>query len=166
MPPPSPQRRPVDLASLEQHTAKVKLRTAVLLPEVRRRTVSFPRESFVPVVQAEVGALLPLLVYRYRILVPIGQLDWESADVVRRVRIATNTDVAVLRNTFIRHFGGVTLLHQPPASASGVGARDPEDIAGTLEENEHIAFEVYAAPVQESDEYFLRRSPRITRGAR
>ncbi len=58
-----------------------------------------------------------------------------------------------------RHFGGVTVLHQPPAPATGIGARDPADVAGTLEHNEHLAFEVYAAPVQESDDYFrtLRR---------
>jgi hypothetical protein len=64
-----------------------------------------------------------------------------------------------LRNALIRHCGGVTVLHQPPAPAFGVGARDPADVSGTLEQNEHIAFEVYAAPVQEADEYFrsLRR---------
>jgi hypothetical protein len=27
-------------------------------------------------------------------------------------------------------------------------------VAGTLEQNEHVAFEVYAAPIQESDDYF------------
>ena len=154
MPPPSPQRRPVNLASLEEHTAKVKLRTGVVLPEVRRRSVSLPRESFVPVVQAEVGTTVPLLVHRYRILIPVTQVVWESAQVVRRLRIATREDVFTIRDTFIRHFGGVTVVHQPPAPAFGIGARDPTDIGGTLEENEHVAFEVYAAPVQESDDYF------------
>jgi len=48
----------------------------------------------------------------------------------------------------------VTVLHQPPAPAFGVGARDPSNVIGTLEQNEHVAFEVYAAPVQESDNYF------------
>ena len=38
--------------------------------------------------------------------------------------------------------------------ASGIGARDPSNVTETLEFNEHVAFEVYAAPVQESDDYF------------
>ncbi|MCI0464983.1 MAG: hypothetical protein L0Z62_49305 [Gemmataceae bacterium] len=88
MPSPSPPRRPIDLAPLEEHAAKVKLRTGIVLPQTRKRTVSLARESFVPVVQAEVGA------------------------------------------------------------------RDPANVVGTLEQNEHVAFEVYAAPVQESDDYF------------
>jgi hypothetical protein len=154
MPPPAPQRRPINLAPLEAHAAKVKLRTGVVLPEGRRKSVSVPRDSFVPVVQAEVGSALPLLVYRYRLLVPLAQVVWESAQVVRRVIIATDQEILALRDTFIRHFGGVTVLHQPPAPAFGIGARDPSNVAETLEQNEHVAFEVYAAPVQESDDYF------------
>lgn len=87
MPAPPPKRRPVNLAALEEHAATVKLRTGVVLPETRKKTVSLPRESFVPLIQAEVGA-------------------------------------------------------------------DPSDVVGTLEQIEHVAFEVYAAPVQESDDYF------------
>ena len=71
-----------------------------------------------------------------------------------RITIATNFDVDAIRDVLIRHFGGVTVLHQAPAPAFGVGARDPSNVAGTLEKNEHLAFEVYAAPVQESDGYF------------
>jgi hypothetical protein len=154
MPSPSPQRRPVNLASLEEHTAKVKLRTSIILTGARRKAISLPRESFVPVVQAEVGTSAPLLVYRYRLLVPLAQVIRESAHEVRRVTITTPDDVFVIRDTFIRHFGGVTVLHQPPAPAFGIGARDPANVAGTLEQNEHVAFEVYASPVQESDDYF------------
>jgi hypothetical protein len=150
---PSPKRRPVDLASLEEHAAKVKLRTGIALPEARKKTVSLPRESFVPVIQAEVGSPVPLLVHRYRLLVPIVQIIRDSARAVRQA-VATWDDVDVIRDVLIQHFGGVTVLHQPPAPASGIGARDPSDVAGTLEQNEHIAFEVYAAPVQESDDYF------------
>jgi hypothetical protein len=159
MSPSSPQRRAVDLSPLEEHAAKVKLRTGIALPETKKKTVSLPRDSFVPVVQAEVGSLLPLLVHRYRILVPIVQVIHESTHSVRRVRISTETDVDTIRDTLILHFGGVTVLHQPPAAARGVGARDPSNVSGTLEFNEHVAFEVYAAPVQESDDYFraLRR---------
>ena len=68
MPPPSPKRRPVSLAALEEHAATVKLRTGIVLPETKKQTVSLPRESFVPLIQAEVGADVPLFVHRYRLL--------------------------------------------------------------------------------------------------
>jgi hypothetical protein len=154
MSPASPKRRPVDVTALEAHAAKVKLRTGIALPEGRKKTVALPRESFVPVIQAEVGAPAPLLVYRYRLLVPLVQIIRESPQAIRRVLVATDDDLDTLRVALIRHFGGVTVLHQPPAPAAGVGARDPSDVAGTLEQNEHVAFEVYAAPVQEADDYF------------
>jgi hypothetical protein len=132
----------------------MKLRAAVVLPETKKKTVPLPRDSLVPFIQAEVGSLVPLLVHRYRILVPVAQIVHESTEAVRRVRIATETDIFSIRDTLIRHSGGVTVLHQPPAPACGVGSRDPSDVSGTLEQNEHVAFEVYAAPVQESDDYF------------
>lgn len=160
MPPPSgPQRRPVNVAPLDEHAARMKLRSGIVLPESRKKVVSLPRDTFVPVIQAEVGSPVALLVNRYRILVPIVQIIQESPRTLHRVRITTDADINAIRNALVRHFGGVTVLHQPPAPASGVGARDPADVAGTLEQNEHIAFEVYAAPVQEADEYFraLRR---------
>lgn len=155
MPPASPQRRPVNLTPLEEHAAKVKLRTGILLPVTKnRRSVSLPRDSFVPVIQAEVGTPIPLLVHRYRLLVPIAQIIRESAQAIRRIVVATAFDIDTIRDALIRHFGGVTVLHQPPAPAAGIGARDPANVAGTLEQNEHVAFEVYAAPLQESDDYF------------
>ena len=154
MPSPSPPRRPVDVAPLEKHAATVKLRAGIVLPEARKRTVSLPLESFVPILQAEVGAAVPQLVHRYRLLVPIAQIIRDSAQAIRRVVVATEVDIYLIRNALIRHFGGVTVLHQPPAAASGMGARDPRNVAGTLEQNEHVAFEVYAAPLQESDDYF------------
>jgi hypothetical protein len=137
----------------------MKVRAGVVLPSTKKKTVPVPRESFMPVIQAEVGSPISLLTHRYRILVPIVQVIRESAEAVRRVQVATDADIYSLRNSLIRHFGGVTVLHQPPAPAFGVGARDPEDVSGTLEQNEHVAFEVYAAPVQEADDYFraLRR---------
>ena len=159
MPPPPPQRRPVDVTALEEHAARMKLRAGVVVPEAKRKTVSLPRESFVPLLQADVGSPVSTSVSRYRFFVPVAQIIRESARAVRRVEVATAEDIYTLRNTLIRHFGGVTVLHQPPAPAFGVGARDPLDVAGTLEQNEHVAFEVYAAPVQEADDYFraLRR---------
>jgi len=144
----------VDLTVLEEHTARMKLRTAVLLPETKKKSVSLPRESFVPLIQAEIGSLVPISVYRYRLLVPTAQIIQESAQALRRVVVANMVDIYAIRDTLIRHFGGVTVLHQPPAPAFGVGARDPANVAGTLEQNEHVSFEVYSAPVQEADDYF------------
>lgn len=43
---------------------------------------------------------------------------------------------------------------QDPSPIRGVGARDPLDVAGPREQNEHVIFEVYAAPIHASDEYF------------
>ena len=150
----APKRRPVNLASLEEHAAKMKLRSGMVMPETPRKAISVPRESFVPIIQAEVGAPVPLLVHRYRLLVPIAQIQRGAALEIRRTLIATNADIDTIRNALIRHFGGVTVLHQPPAPAFGVGARDPARVSATLEENEHLAFEVYAAPLHESDDYF------------
>jgi hypothetical protein len=149
----------VDLTVLEQHTARVKLRAAILLPETTKKTVTLPRATFVPMIQAEVGSPVPLVVHRYRVLVPLAQLVGELSEPSRHLPIATADDLNTIRNTLTRHFGGVTMLHQPPAPAYGVGARDPADVAGTLEQNDNVAFEVYAAPVQEADDYFsaLRR---------
>jgi hypothetical protein len=154
MPSASPKRRPIDLTPLEEHAAKVKLRAAIVLPDTKKKAVSLPRDSFVPVIQAEVGTPIPLLVHRYRLLVPIAQIIRDSVQAIRRTEVATSTDIDVIREALIRHFGGVTVLHQPPAPASGIGARDPSNVTGTLEHNEHLAFEVYAAPIQESDNYF------------
>ncbi len=155
MSPASGQRRRVNLTALEEHAAKVKLRTGMLLPEAKnKKSVSLARDSFVPVIQAEVGTPIPLLVHRYRLLVPIAQIIRESAQAIRRIMVATTADIDTIRDALIRHLGGVTVLHQPPAAAAGIGARDPANVAGTLEQNEHVAFEVYAAPVQESDDYF------------
>jgi hypothetical protein len=144
----------VDVTALEEHAARVKLRAGVVLPEVKKKTVSLPREWFVPLLQADVGSPVSISVYRFRLLVPIAQIIRESARAVRRLVVATEDDIYTIRNTLIRHFGGVTVLHQPPAPAFGVGARDPTDVIGSLEQNEHVAFEVYAAPVQEADDYF------------
>lgn len=154
MPAPSPQRRPLDLTPLEAHAARMKLRAGVVLSDAKKKTVSLPRDAFVPILQADIGSSVSVSVYRYRLLVPIAQIVRESAHEVRRLLVATEEDIFTIRNALIRHFGGVTVLHQPPAPAFGVGARDPSNVTNTLEQNEHIAFEVYAAPVQDSDDYF------------
>ncbi len=154
MPGPSRQRRLVDLTPLDAYAMRMKLRAGIVLPETKKKTVSLPRDSFVPILQADVGSAVSVSVYRYRLLVPIAQIIRESAHEIRRVPIATDADIFTIRNALIRHFGGVTVLHQPPAPAFGVGARDPSNVLETLEQNEHIAFEVYAAPVQEADDYF------------
>jgi hypothetical protein len=138
---------------LEEHAATAKLCAAIDLP-AKKKTVSLPREAFVPVIQAEVGSRVPLLVHRYRLLVPVAQIIRASAQAFRQVVVATADDIDTIRDVLIRHFGGVTVLHQPPAPAWGIGAPDPANVAGTLEQNEHVAFAVYAAPIQESDDYF------------
>jgi len=154
MPGASSQRRPVDLTPLDAHAARMKLRAGVDLSNSKKKTVSLPRDAFVPILQADVGSSVSVSVYRYRLLVPVAQIIRESAHEYRRVLVATEEDIFTLRNALIRHFGGVTVLHQPPAPAFGVGARDPSNVTNTLEQNEHIAFEIYAAPVQDSDDYF------------
>jgi hypothetical protein len=149
----------VNLTVLDDHAARRKLRVGIVLPQSRKKTVSLPRDSFVPVLQADVGSSVSITVYRYRLLLPIAQIVRETARVLRRIPVATDADIFTLRGALIRHFGGVTVLHQPPAPALGVGARDPSNVMDTLEQNEHVAFEVYAAPVQDADNYFsvLRR---------
>ncbi len=98
MPSPSPNRQAVDLTPLEPHAAKVKLRTGLVLPETRRKTVSLPRAAFVPVIQAEVGTPVPLLVHRYRLLLPIAQIIRESMSAARRSIIATVSDIDAIRD--------------------------------------------------------------------
>lgn len=156
---PTPARRPVNLAGLEEFATRRKLLAAIVLPDDRRQNVTVPRRSFVPLIQAEVGSPVSLLVYRYRILIPVLQKVRESERVIRETKIASESDVDIIQETLIRHFGGITVIHQPPAPAFGIGARDPANVSATLEQNEHVAFEVYAAPIQESDDYFraLRR---------
>ncbi|MGH7171958.1 MAG: hypothetical protein ACRELG_16910 [Gemmataceae bacterium] len=125
-----------------------------MLSDAKKKNVSLPRDAFVPMLQAEIGSSVSISVYRYRLLVPVAQIIRESAQEVRRILVASEGDIFAIRNVLIRHFGGVTVLHQPPAPAFGIGARDPSNVSNTLEQNEHIAFEVYAAPVQDSDDYF------------
>lgn len=136
----------------------MKLRAGIVLPESTKKNVPVPRDSFVPVVQAEVGSAVSIMVYRYRLLVPLVQI-MEADREIRHIEIISDNDLVRLRNTLVRHFGGVTVLHQSTAPALGVGARDPANVHGTLELNQHAVFEVYAAPVQDADDYFraLRR---------
>jgi hypothetical protein len=154
MSPATPNRRPVNLEALEEHALRMKLRTGIVLPEVKRKNVSLPRDAFIPVLRADIGSSIPVSVYRYRLYVPVAQIIPESPTAIRTVTIATKADVFTIRNTLIRHFGGVTMLHQAPAPAFGIGARDPAHVEETLEQNEHVTFEVYSAPIQEADDYF------------
>jgi hypothetical protein len=156
--PATPGRRPLNLEPLETHVRTLKLRQGVEFPAGKRK-LSLARDLFVPTLQADVGSVLPVSAYRYRLLVPVAQITQETATAVRRVRVATQDDVEALQEAFVRHFGGVTVHHQTPAAVRGIGARGPADVSGTLEQNEHVAFEVYSAPVQEADDYFraLRR---------
>jgi len=140
------------------HLARKKVRQAKVL-SVDEQTVSIFRDDFVPVLQADVGSDVPVNVYRYKLLVPVAQTIRESALAFRRVTIATGEDLDLLTRMLTEHFGGITGTVIDPPAVRGVGARDPKKSADTLEENQHAAFEVYAAPIQESDDYFraLRR---------
>ena len=116
--------------------------------------MSIAKDTLVPVIQADVGREESVDVYRYRLLLPIAQIISTSADDVRRVVVAHEADLDTIQETFIRHFGGATFHIQHPSPIRGVGARDPTDVPGTREQNEHAVFEVYAAPIPASHEYF------------
>ncbi len=146
-------RRPINPAILQPYLEKKKLRTAAVLPDTKKKTVSMMRETFVPVIQAEVGRAVPINVYRYKVLVPISQTIRETPEAFRRVIITTREDLDLLTSMLTDHFGGITGTVVDAPIIRGVGARDPMK-ATLLEENEHAAFEVYAAPIQESDDYF------------
>lgn len=155
---PTSSRRPFNPALLDSHAAPQKLKASRTL-DPASTTISLTAEDFIPVIRADVGSETAVLVRRYRVLLPLAQIIRESADAFRRVTIAGSVEIAALRNMLIQHFGGVTLNVLDPSPLRGVGARDPSNPSESLEENEHAAFEVYAAPLQESDDYFraLRR---------
>jgi hypothetical protein len=153
-PAPGPARRPFNPEALQPHLAKKKLRAPVVLPQIRRKTVSLARDSFAPVIQAEVGSDVSVNVYSYKVLVPIAQIIRQTDTDFRRVTIATQEDLDLLLTTLVEHFGGITGTVIDPPTIRGVGARDPQQAVATREENEHASFEVYAAPIQESDDYF------------
>ncbi len=149
-----PPRRPVDLSALEEHVSLLKCKTGIARDDSRKKTVSVPKDSLVPIIQAEVGSVVPVDVARYRLLVPIAQLIASTSGKVERVMVASLNDLDTLEKTFGRHLGGATVHLQEPSPIRGVGARDPMDVVGTGEQNEHAMFEVYAAPIHASDEYF------------
>jgi len=148
-----PERRPINAQALDSHVIRKKLKSARMLAEGEQVVTLAPNE-FIPVIRAEVGSEVAVSVYRYRLLLPLVQVFRESPRALRRVEIAAREDLAVLRDMLIRHFGGVTMNAPMPSPLLGVGARDPDKPTETLEENEHATFEVYAAPIQESDDYF------------
>lgn len=150
----SPKRRPVDLSALDEHVILLKLKAGIAREDSGKKRVSIPKGALCPIVQAEVGSEVSTDVFRYRLLVPIAQIIAKSARDVRRVVVASTEDLDTIQETFIRHFGGATFQLQEPSPIRGVGARDPTDVAGTREQNEHVVFEVYAAPIHASDEYF------------
>jgi hypothetical protein len=156
---PSPARRPVELSFLEEYVQKLKPKEAIARDDSRKKSVSIAKGDLVPVIQADVGREESVDVYRYRLLLPIAQIISKTPEDVRRIVEANAADLDTIQETFIRHFGGVTFHVQQPSPIRGVGARDPADVPGTLEQNEHAVFEVYAAPLHASNEYFrsLRR---------
>lgn len=147
-------RRPVDLSALEEHVSLLKSKTGIARDDLRKKMLSVRKDSLVPMIQADVGSNVPVDVARYRLLVPIAQLVASRSGEVERVMVATLNDLDTLQQTFVRHLGGATVYLQEPSPIRGVGARDPMNVAGTGEQNEHNMFEVYAAPIHASDEYF------------
>jgi hypothetical protein len=147
-------RRPVDLSALELHAGLLKSRTGIVRDDSRKKTVAVPKDSLVPMIQADVGSEVSADCFRYRLLVPIAQLVATKSGKVERVSVASGEDLQTIETTFIRHFGGATVHFQEPSPIRGVGARDPSDVVGTSEQNEHVVFEVYAAPIYACDEYF------------
>jgi hypothetical protein len=159
--PSSPRRRRVDPQALAGYAVEQKLIRPV--SPTTRRSVSINRDQLIPVVQAEVGAEVPIPAYNYRIFVPVAQVIWESPTAFRQVVVATDEDIETLRNLFIQDFGGVTMLKQSPSPLRGSGARDPRHPATTLEQNEHVSFDVLASATHQSDVYFsaLRRELQV-----
>src|SRR4051794_11864597 len=104
----SPDRRPINPSALEGHVARKKLKSAHIL-DSGDQPVTVPADEFVPVIRAEVGGHVAVTLYSYRVLVPIAQINRESATAFRRVVIASGADVNALRDMLIRHFGGVTM---------------------------------------------------------
>jgi len=151
---PSAARRPVDLSFLDEHVKKLKPREAIARDDSRKKSVFIAKDTLVPIIQADVGREESVDVYRYRLLLPIAQIISKSAGDVRRLVVANADDLDTIQVTFVRHFGGATFHIQHPSPIRGMGARDPADISGTLEQNEHAVFEVYAAPIHASNEYF------------
>jgi hypothetical protein len=147
------RRRALNLDVLEPLVARKKLKAARTFGD-QEQTVTLARDDFVPVVQAEVGSAVAVSVYRYRVLVPITRIIRESPDQIQRLTIVTEPEIRLIRSTIIHHFGGITTTILDVPSIRGLGARDPQQPVETLEENEHLTFEVYAAPIQESDDYF------------
>jgi hypothetical protein len=150
-------RRPINPEALAPYAHERKL--ARPIPPPTRRSVSIDREQLIPVVRAEVGAEVPVLVYNYRIFIPRAEVIWESATVFRQIAVASEKDTETLRDLLIRDFGGVTMLLQTPSPLQGVGARDPQRPQATLESNLHVTFEVLASATHQPDLYFsaLRR---------
>jgi hypothetical protein len=132
----------------------LKPRAGIARDDSRKKSLSVPKADLVPIIQADVGHKEPVDVHRFRLLLPIAQIIRTSAADVQRVIVARSEDLQVIQETFVRHFGGATFHIQEPSPIRGMGARDPSDVAGTQEQNEHVVFEVYAAPIHASDEYF------------
>jgi hypothetical protein len=82
------------------------------------------------------------VVWRFTVLVPV-----EEIAAGRQPRsIATPADLRVLERCFIAHFRGVTIRH----AEAGHGLRGKR-----VETNRSVPFVVYAAPVIDSERYFL-----------
>src|SRR5262245_3413165 len=117
--PSPPARRPINPEALTPYSADQKL--ARPIQSTAKRSVSIGRDQLIPVVQAEVGAEVPVPAYHYRIFVPVAQVVWESPSTCRRITIASDQDIETLRDLLIRDFGGVPTLKQNPPPCKDPG---------------------------------------------
>lgn len=106
------------------------------------------RSHAVPALRPRLGP--ETLVRRYTVFVPMEHVAVGAASRT----IATADDLQNLQLLLVRDFGGVTFAVFAP-SLVGWGARDPRRPRETLELNKHAHFQVYAAAIRASDEYFL-----------
>jgi hypothetical protein len=84
-------------------------------------------------------------VYRYTLMIPVEEIRPK-----KRLK-ATPRDLEKLADLLTRDFGGLTTFPAAP----GYGLRDPARAHVEPEMNYNFYYVVYAAPIHESDNYFL-----------
>ena len=147
---PAAGRRHIDLSALEEHVSLLKPKAGVLHDDSRKKTVAIPKDNLVPVIQADVGSSVPWDVYRYRLLLPIAQI-------VNGVRVALDgieVDIDTLEETFTPPLRRGDLPDATALSPSRCRHPGSRQCASDLGKEQHAVYEVYAATIHASDEYF------------
>ncbi|HQU42519.1 MAG TPA: hypothetical protein PK867_06885 [Pirellulales bacterium] len=86
-------RRPVDLSSLDAYADLLKSKTGIVRDDSRKKMVSVPKDSLVPMIQADVGSTVSVDVFRYRLLVPIAPTIAGAGDEFERTAVASISDI-------------------------------------------------------------------------